>query len=64
MTEQHRKKGRPATGQLPKITLALPSSILRAIYKSAADHFESRNDAARRLLASALKMESKNGERA
>ena len=54
---QIRRVGRPRTGKNPPIRATIPHALLKRIDADAADHFESRNDAIRRLLESGLKVE-------
>lgn len=57
MSPQIPKRGRPATGRSPVIAVTVAPKIAARIDRSAADHFESRRDAARRLLVQGLEAE-------
>lgn len=56
-TAPRRKVGRPPTGISPTIKLALPGDLLARVDRSAADAFEARPVAVRRLLEGALQRE-------
>jgi hypothetical protein len=51
------KRGRPATGRAPTVTLTLPVSLMTAVDQSADRAFEPRASAVRRLLAAGLACE-------
>ena len=56
-SENRKARGRPATGRSPIIAVTVAPKIAARIDRSAADHFEGRREAVRRLLVKALDVE-------
>jgi Arc/MetJ-type ribon-helix-helix transcriptional regulator len=53
-----KKRGRPATGRDPAITVRLPSKVITDINRWASDNSVGRSEAIRRLLERALQRKS------
>lgn len=62
-SENRKARGRPATGRSPIVAVTVAPNIAARIDRSAADHFEGRRDAVRRLLVQALDAEGQEASR-
>jgi len=57
-TDTPKRAGRPRSGRSPILTLTVTAEVAARIDASAADHFEPRRDAVRRLLEFGLDQEA------
>ena len=55
---EKRRVGRPRTGKSPSLNVRVSAKLLRRIDASAADHFERRPYAVRRILIAGLRAEA------